>query len=94
MLFLFSGSGPGQAWLITLRSGFLQTVPRGSALAFGLHLCKCVKLTCRIDVQGTFTPLVHAHAGRTPWPEPAVKTRGACLSVPSESLLAGCFRTG
>jgi len=35
MLFLFPGSSPGQAWLIALHSGFLQTVPRGSALAFG-----------------------------------------------------------
>ena len=35
MLFLFPGSGPGQAWLIALHSDFLRTVPRGSALAFG-----------------------------------------------------------
>jgi hypothetical protein len=43
MLFLFPSTGSGQAWLIALRSGFLQTVPRGSApgsspgqaLAFG-----------------------------------------------------------
>jgi hypothetical protein len=34
MPFLFPGSGPGQAWLIALRSGFLRTVPHGSALAF------------------------------------------------------------
>jgi hypothetical protein len=35
MLFLFPSAGSGQAWLTALRSGFLQTVPRGSTLAFG-----------------------------------------------------------
>jgi hypothetical protein len=35
LLFLFPGSGPAQALLIASRSGFLQTVPRGSSLAFG-----------------------------------------------------------
>jgi hypothetical protein len=35
MPFLFPGSSPGQACLVALRSGFLRTVPRGSALAFG-----------------------------------------------------------
>ena len=28
--------------LIALRSGFLRTVPRGSALAFGKYLCQCL----------------------------------------------------
>jgi len=35
MLFLSPGSSPGQAWLIALHSGFLQTLPHGNALAFG-----------------------------------------------------------
>jgi len=32
MRFLFSGSSPGQAWLIALHSGFLQTPPHDVAL--------------------------------------------------------------
>src|SRR3972149_6365112 len=48
--------------LIALRSGFLRTVPRGSALAFGWYLCQCINID-RIHVQGTFTPYVHARAG-------------------------------
>jgi hypothetical protein len=42
--------------LIALRSGFLWTVPRGSALAFSWYLCKCDKHICRIHVQRTCTP--------------------------------------
>ena len=37
MRLLFPGSSPGQAWLARLLSGFLQTVGRPPALAFGSY---------------------------------------------------------
>jgi hypothetical protein len=50
--------------LAHLRSGFLQTSPHGAALAVGESLLST--FWTQVLLQGTFTPLVHAHAGRTP----------------------------
>src|SRR5262249_60733213 len=56
-------------WCSSPRSavaGFLQPSPRGDALALDSELSSCMFLFMRVNLlQGTSTPLTHAHAGRT-----------------------------
>jgi len=71
MTFLFvSSQVRSLALLAYLRLGFLQTLPHGNALGVCAYLPSASNL-CYVSqrymehLQGTLTPLVHAHVGRT-----------------------------
>ena len=93
--------------LAVCASGFLQTPSREDALAFGSYFCrselhfgKMPSLKTVTLVQGTFTPQVHAHAGRTHGtpaePPTADASRRVCLPLAAlskgESMRRNCVR--
>jgi len=68
--------------LAPLRSGFLQTAPRGAALPSASSYV-CPDSGHQGILQGTSTPSVHAHVGRTPSLRGTAGKR--CLPVPSSA---------